>query len=77
MLSALSRRSVRVLVVSLAITRSDGRAWSSARAAGAAAEVGWFRFALYDGAPGQSGLSGLGIEVVQQVDSSCGRKRGN
>ena len=75
MLSALSRRSVRVFVVALAIARGDGRPGSSARAAGAAAEVGWFRFALYDSAPGQSGLSGLGIEVVQQFDSSRAEAR--
>ena len=77
MLNALSRRSVRVFAVALAITRGDGRPWSSARAAGAAAKVGWFRFALYDSAPGRSGLSGLGIEVAQHFDSGRGRKREN
>ena len=61
MLSALAHRAVRLLVVALAIARGDSRAWLSARADSAAAEVGWLRLTLNDSAPGQCGRSGLGI----------------
>ena len=74
MLSALARRASRVLAVSLAVTRCDGRAGSSAYARGATAEVDWLQLALDNGAPGQGGLSGFSIKLIKQLDSSLRRK---
>ena len=56
MLSALARRAGWVFVVALAIARSDGRAWSRARAVSAAAEVGWLLLALDDNKPARAAL---------------------
>jgi hypothetical protein len=77
MLSPLTHRAGWMLAVALAVARGDGRTGSSARAGGAAAEVDWLSLALDDSAPSKSGLSSFGVELVQQLDSSVGWKRGD
>jgi len=77
MLSALARSTSRVLAISLAVTRSDGRTRAGAHARGAAAEVDWLLLALNDGAPCQSGLSGFSVKLIEQLDSGLRREQGN